>query len=53
MTVTDETQLQMRRDVIEVIYEKHPDYPPARIAMMALLIEEKMAHKMSGVKLND
>lgn len=50
MTVTDKTQLAMRKNVIEVLYEKFPDYEPERIAIMALIIEEQLANKMAGVK---
>ena len=53
MTVTDPTQLAMRMNVIEVLYEEFPDYPPERIAIMVLILEEEMAYKMAGVPLDD
>ena len=51
MTVIDKTQLEMRMNLIEVLMEKFPKYPPERIATIALMLEQTMSHKMAGVKL--
>lgn len=50
MVVENETQKQMRRDVIEVLMEKFPSYPPERIGAIAVIVEQIMARKQAGFK---